>query len=75
MGSNKYFHMTEPAYVGGFIVDSTLCGNIAIVQEGIPNYFNVYPQAAGGCDLIVTDYRNGSTKVHISVTTTTVGGQ
>jgi hypothetical protein len=75
MGSSQWFHMSEPGYVGGFIVDSALCSNIAIVQEGIPNYFGVYPQAAGGCDLIVTDYRNGSTMVHVSVTTTTVGGQ
>ena len=68
--------MTEPNYPDdGFTADATLCTGIAIVQQGLPGYFNVYAQAAGGCNVIVSDLRNGSVSVHISVTTTTIGGQ
>ena len=75
MGSDKWFRVTEPTYNGAFHEDGTFCTGIAIVQQGIPGWFGVYPIGAGACNIVIMDERNGRVLVPISVTTTTVGGQ
>jgi hypothetical protein len=67
--------VTEVDYTGAFFADGSKCRDVADVKQSDPGYFIVYPLSAGGCDIIVTDERKQSTLLHVSVTTTTVGGQ
>ncbi len=74
-GSEQSFRVTEDGFTGLFTADGTPCNGIANVVAGAPGYFTVYPLAAGKCDIPVMDVLGGSTSVHVTVTTTTIGGQ
>ncbi|HEY0396308.1 MAG TPA: hypothetical protein VGD01_17625 [Candidatus Elarobacter sp.] len=75
LNSEKGFHVTERGYSGSFTFDAGTCALIAIVDQWVPSYFTVYPIGPGLCNVIITDDRNGTVAVPISVTTTTIGGQ